>query len=714
MSLLRKVLHKNSESSGFDAPKALTSRAGVKAYAASVKSSAGGTIRSVRSVAESVSSFYTALTGGTRVPKRRRPDVSRLGAPKFYKRDPKPPPDAPGAKVVDAATAGPLTAAHGMSFATPGTDKAWCSVVLYSHAKVTDPYPVYHARATVQGELRLKIDEPARIASIDVWLVASSASVFDLALPPFINARANLWKREDGDPITPSVNEGRGPTFKGTFPQGTYVFPFEFPALPRDVEQDQQDHRVNQPKKTRLLLPPTHAINSNIGGVGKATGHIRYVLVTITTQTRPRLVTANPCFPPSLQVPSGSQHPPRRPYRHERRLVLPDQVSTPRAPDPAPTDAVPVPAHQGGLALLPRRGGRLDALAVRRTRSVPRRDGRSGGHRKIDPIFLSRHHHIYYHRSHQSGVSFQLGVQAPEVYAPGQTLRFGLLLWCTDRAALDALAHPDSIQVRFLKAVLFGLDVLEPHHSARKNRALKPVGEPGRVWRADEGDAAAAAVAVRQPKGTGAARSPAPAGRSRMVELYSAAADETESDDLTALTDGPSISASREPPSAASSPPAPASPSSSERPRSPSPTPSFEDVDDPDDDDEPSHTVRLDGSVVIPADLRPPSYRWKYQGIEYLLHLTVTHPEYSHVSPRATGILAEAPVWLVTDPPLTAAGGDDDPDASSAGPVALETLPKTGSAIPLPPDCVRRPKVIGEATNQERPSKFGSRDWSYM
>lgn len=47
--------------------------------------------------------------------------------------------------------------------------------------------------------------------------------------------------------------------------------------------------------------------------------------------------------------------------------------------------------------------------------------------------------------------------------------------------------------------------------------------------------------------------------------------------------------------------------------RAPSPTPSFEDDDDL--DDEPSSTVRLDGEIVIPP-CKPPSYRWKYQGIE--------------------------------------------------------------------------------------------------
>jgi hypothetical protein len=89
MSLLRDVLRKRSETSGFEPPKALTSRRGMKEYASSVLSS-GSTIRSVRSIAESVASFYSFVSGGSRIPKRRRADISRLGLGKFYRKNPKP------------------------------------------------------------------------------------------------------------------------------------------------------------------------------------------------------------------------------------------------------------------------------------------------------------------------------------------------------------------------------------------------------------------------------------------------------------------------------------------------------------------------------------------------------------------------------------------------------------------------------------------------
>lgn len=42
--------------------------------------------------------------------------------------------------------------------------------------------------AKVQGELRIYIDTPVPIASIDVWLVGQSECMLDLAQLPFLNA----------------------------------------------------------------------------------------------------------------------------------------------------------------------------------------------------------------------------------------------------------------------------------------------------------------------------------------------------------------------------------------------------------------------------------------------------------------------------------------------------------------------------------------------
>jgi hypothetical protein len=146
-SLLQNVLRKNSEESGFQAPKALTSKRGMKEYAGSIMSTGGSTIRSVRSIAESITSFYSLMSGGSRIPKRRRPDVSRLGVPKFYHKNPKPALEIPGVSYLDTNSLGPYTAAHAQSFPRniQGV-KPWASIILYSHATTDDPFPIYHAK----------------------------------------------------------------------------------------------------------------------------------------------------------------------------------------------------------------------------------------------------------------------------------------------------------------------------------------------------------------------------------------------------------------------------------------------------------------------------------------------------------------------------------------------------------------------------------------
>jgi hypothetical protein len=80
----------------------------------------------------------------------------------------------------------------------------------------------------------------------------------------------------------------------------------------------------------------------------------------------------------------------------------------------------------------------------------------------------------------------KLGVQAPAVYCAGQTVKFSLLLWCTHEEALATLSNPDSFQVDYIRSDIFGLDVLDPHNSARRNRRLTPMGQRGRIWRTDD------------------------------------------------------------------------------------------------------------------------------------------------------------------------------------------------------------------------------------
>lgn len=74
------------------------------------------------------------------------------------------------------------------------------------------------------------------------------------------------------------------------------------------------------------------------------------------------------------------------------------------------------------------------------------------------------------------------------MYAPGQRLRFGVLLWSKSLPALDALSDPKAagVDVVFVSSNTYGTDVLYPRNAARKNRKLKRLAQ-GRIWRTDDG-----------------------------------------------------------------------------------------------------------------------------------------------------------------------------------------------------------------------------------
>ncbi|KAJ6470416.1 hypothetical protein C8R45DRAFT_1104847 [Mycena sanguinolenta] len=150
MSLLRDVLKRNQQasdagprSSGLPGVKLpLSSKRSVKSYASSIKSSGGTTIRSL---AESMLSFYSLVTlGGTRVPKRRRPDFSRLGVPEWYAEDPPPPPLMPGTEEASPVPVRFIRGAAAVLHARNEGEKPWLGLVVYSHARPESVAPMYH------------------------------------------------------------------------------------------------------------------------------------------------------------------------------------------------------------------------------------------------------------------------------------------------------------------------------------------------------------------------------------------------------------------------------------------------------------------------------------------------------------------------------------------------------------------------------------------
>lgn len=261
MSLLRNVLKKNTATTD-DVPTLLSekSRQGLRIMAAKnvkkaadTKSVGGVSVYSVRSIAASMASFTSTLFG-QRVPKRRRPDVSTLGLPKWYNKDPPEPIEVPGTEIMDL-TGQPYTAAHATSMRQQGADELsppYLTVVLYSHAtpevqraryfndgtsslvnfvKYTDKLSI----ATVKGQLRLRLPKRETIASIDIWVgiitaahcrsssnvtryqcICTSESNFNALDCSVLNYHANLWSRETNKIATIK---------KGHFPENqTFVF----------------------------------------------------------------------------------------------------------------------------------------------------------------------------------------------------------------------------------------------------------------------------------------------------------------------------------------------------------------------------------------------------------------------------------------------------------------------------------------------------------
>lgn len=186
MSLLRSVLKKSATPTSPTDPNSsqpFNPLAG-KGTAKSSRSSAQS-FRSVASTIKSISSFYSVLTGnGPKVAKRRRPPILTFGAPEFYHSNPLPAIAVTGTERVpiELTSELPFTSAHAASLlennsttsagqdAQDGDTEPWLSIVLFSHAKPVDLQPKYHDQACVSGEIRMVLNKPRNIESLDVWV----------------------------------------------------------------------------------------------------------------------------------------------------------------------------------------------------------------------------------------------------------------------------------------------------------------------------------------------------------------------------------------------------------------------------------------------------------------------------------------------------------------------------------------------------------------
>ncbi|KAF7351810.1 hypothetical protein MVEN_01142000 [Mycena venus] len=645
MSLLHNVLKWNQQTghpdvSG-DFPLPITSKRSVKHYAESIKSSDGP---SMKLLAEPILGFYNIITGGeTHVPKRRHADISKLGkfdwVPEWYAGNPPYPPLMPGtaaASSVPGFTSGTASVLHPDN----EVDKPWLGLVLYSHARPESTMPMYHNAGKVTGEVRVVLDEPTNLGSIDVWVVIASDSAADDFKPPIAALTVNVWNRKKGDPRSTTPD---GHLFAGDFPAGRFVFPFEFPALPEDTLVKHPDN-TQRKNHARVPLPPSYHV-SMVSGFW---GIVKYIAgVNIM---REGLGAIDDEFDMEFQY-------------------LPLCKSLPRikAPFPHILAREDWPFHRevvGGWTLTPF-GGR--------------------GHLGDELVEVE-------------GI---LGIQEPAVYTAGQTLEFSLLLWSTNPRALEALGQPGAVEVGLYKADIFSENVLDPRTASRQDRYTTKLAE-GRVWRTDDerpaDDApipAVQMVTLPHTPANGAGhknksyhvRGVLPA---HMDAIY-AAQDE---DDDTTLAEHSEVALKLGGKSKDVS-----SGHDDHTHRALSPKLSLEDL-HAEESHLTDHFVRLDGEVRVPA-CSPPSFRYTHMGREYILDLLIRHPQYAHISPNATGLLAECPIWFVID-----RFANLPPSASHD----LAALPLSGVAIAVGPDAVRAALSVGTYTEERRPTtKFGRR-----
>ncbi|KAF7344348.1 hypothetical protein MSAN_01915800 [Mycena sanguinolenta] len=259
MSFLRNLLTHNHLSPDGETLLPAASKRAAKLHADSTNSSRGASLR------DSLANFHSTVIGDKFIAKRRRPDHPKLGVPEWYNENPPPAPRIPGtaAASLPAFTAGNATALH-----VPKGEKPWLELVLYSHAHAESKTALYHNGAKISGEVRMVLDAPANIRSIDVWVVISSDSTADAFEPPIAALTVNVWNRKNGDPRSATSSE----PFKGKFPAGTFVFPFELPALPEEtlVKHPIETHAKNM---TRIPLPPTYFVSQTLS----FWGNIKYI-----------------------------------------------------------------------------------------------------------------------------------------------------------------------------------------------------------------------------------------------------------------------------------------------------------------------------------------------------------------------------------------------------------------------------------------------------
>ncbi|KAG9077399.1 hypothetical protein FS749_010728 [Ceratobasidium sp. UAMH 11750] len=418
MSLLRQVLRRQT-GGGQDGSPGTVKKPG---YAGSIKS-----VASVKTVAASIASFYTAVTvGGTRIPKRRRAPKSELGRPVFVSKDP-PLPGLPAGVEVSPVQGTP-TVTHVKTLKNR-SDEPVLSLLLHNFATAEDGYAraVYTRNTTISGEVRLVVTKPDPIESIDVWIGLKSGCSVVAAEPYILKLNATLWTPKDGDPRRESGAPAE--PYTDVLQPGTYVFPFSFEPLPENVQITQEEKKTTTGRGITLIpLPPSYLCDM--------TGWFGRISYEVGVDVLRRKLLKDPYH---LDT--------RFNYHPNYRLITPTDPLSPFPLIPTREDWPYEREVIGGWSITPF-GGR----------------GRWNLNSMIE-------------------VEGLLGIRHPCAAHPGDELEVMLLLWCQNTEALAELSKPESIELSFVRTNILGIDALSPSSRTRKNRLVWPRRHvAGRVW----------------------------------------------------------------------------------------------------------------------------------------------------------------------------------------------------------------------------------------
>jgi len=429
------------------------------------------------------------------------------------------------------------------------------------------------------------------------------------------------------------------------------VWPITF-QLPPDVAVFSELNQAASGKGwARVPLPPS--LLSKLTGFG---AEVSYTVTVDTDRSKERQVILSPASPDlmPLQVRDTPSHSPS------------ESAFTPSA------RPLPLHAHPRLVAFRTRADQRLVLHALRRQRPVPRRGSRDGRFGKCFPPWW-RELLIPW---------LQIGIQHPAAFGPGDSITFKLMISSSKPEFADVLTGPYAVRAELMRSVIMGDGALNASYG-NHDRSLHPLFG-GHIWR-EGSDSLGGGGRDRDSTSTPSLEEDVdfssrvirdvPQPRANQLQVRQRAS-------VPVLREGErrnskdSLSTSAE--------------SEGEKVGLGS-----------------GKVVRMEGRIQLPTGrMMKPSFRFNAVAIEYLIVVTFTPPDYTHISPH--GIFqAECPVWLCSDwqsyqPPRVAPRrpGAGAGSGSGGGVMRGETVDLNQGRV------VREGEVRGATPVRERRSRY--------